>query len=1367
MKKSFVLIGIILIIGTICAGMEVQASTSSELYESTDAYYNYQKYANNYETPYSANLENNVTIDEMTGSLRLQETDISLPGKNGLDVNITRIYNNSDTGYKLNSKNDNKTSTYLGYLYESEAGYMYVYFDEEKYIDGAPVSFMAPRDISGHVWSANNVDKYGKSSAVSYDMIKRIQPKSNEKVVEYTKCSDNAVIFNGVNMGSFQDMGEFKLGDSFKLAWPRIVFDSTGHSGEFENENGEVFSFSLGDKTYDPEINEYDGRCFGKTGSDTTILRHKIEKFFKKERVYKGVTYTERVKDIDGKTYYFYQEDNSKISKIRLIEDIYGNTILYTYDEIGNVTITDTYDRKIKISRINLDTIIGNDYGESYTNMETRVSIENGDAKQEVVYKTYVESNNNNKIYDDKYIFEVKKKEAYDKSSADNSDCVTRYEMTRKQISVHECLYGSDDGRIFESIVSKHIPVLRLRGKDTYNIDKIVYPTGAYSLYEYSDDVKLNETEYVDYFIKASKVLSSKEILKYGICKNEYNYSYKSQADFTKYDLYNITTNTTEIKDALGTVKTVNYKGDNGTYRTVFEIQSKDSSGQIINDEKYTLQSSGVTFSRKIGNYSKGNTECKTKKVETNYFRDWGNMLLSESVGNRKTNYEYALVKPDGDVSYDYMGSIIGLRSVVNRIPELTTYKKDSDTTIKIENVFGTMDGTEVAKTVKYNPTLGDEFKEEYYEEQNLFFVRSSTYENDIEKSQKKYKYDSYGNIIKERTKANETGEEIVQTNAYDYSPNGELTITSTVKDVNQPDGSVNDIITIQKFDFLGNLVYVKDGNGGEWKYEYDMLGRVTKKINPLNKFESYIYDTVNNEVIVGFEFNDGDTETKYYKYDQLGNLSSVAYEDEDDSFTELARFEYDELNRLTKEIEFVDEQTQNTAVYSYDAKNRIISSVISGSNENGKEYQKYSYEYTDYDPSAEDEGVRIVAKIPEDSNYAAVKSYYDIESGNLLRETALSRKNNSVLYGAKYEYDYVDNAIKVQSGKDYGTNKYTALTTYDYANQVLTQTNSEGKTLQSKYDMAGRMVSNTNYLGNTTEYEYDALGQVIEQKVPFEDSVQVSTRNYYDGNGNMVKVETETGEPGAIEKKYNIIENIYNPDNTLQKAVQYNGNEVLETSYEYYNNGQVKQMKIGSDDPEITSYEYDPMNNVKRITDSMGLVTNIVPDRTGNVKQVTDKNGTKTTYEYTALGSLKQSKAEKDGKQEELSYTYDSGGNVVSMTDQTGTTEYKYDEMGRLSEETKGSIEKSYTYTTDGLVKTFKLTNNGKTEQNAEYSYDSLNRLENVLDKINTAMSSSYTYYDDGNIKSESKGGKVTAAYTYNKAGLLTDMTDGGYIYI
>lgn len=61
---------------------------------------------------------------------------------------------------------------------------------------------------------------------------------------------------------------------------------------------------------------------------------------------------------------------------------------------------------------------------------------------------------------------------------------------------------------------------------------------------------------------------------------------------------------------------------------------------------------------------------------------------------------------------------------------------------------------------------------------------------------------------------------------------------------LNQPDGSVNDIITIQKFDFLGNLVYVKDGNGGEWKYEYDMLGRVTKKINPLNKFESYFYDT-------------------------------------------------------------------------------------------------------------------------------------------------------------------------------------------------------------------------------------------------------------------------------------------------------------------------------------------------------------------------------------------------------------------------------------------------------------------------------------------------------------------------------------------
>lgn len=50
-----------------------------------------------FKAPYSAVQAGKEDINTMNGALNLSVTDISLPGINNFDLNLTRVYNNQDT----------------------------------------------------------------------------------------------------------------------------------------------------------------------------------------------------------------------------------------------------------------------------------------------------------------------------------------------------------------------------------------------------------------------------------------------------------------------------------------------------------------------------------------------------------------------------------------------------------------------------------------------------------------------------------------------------------------------------------------------------------------------------------------------------------------------------------------------------------------------------------------------------------------------------------------------------------------------------------------------------------------------------------------------------------------------------------------------------------------------------------------------------------------------------------------------------------------------------------------------------------------------------------------------------------------------
>ncbi|HID07776.1 MAG TPA: hypothetical protein EYP10_11595, partial [Armatimonadetes bacterium] len=106
------------------------------------------------------------------------------------------------------------------------------------------------------------------------------------------------------------------------------------------------------------------------------------------------------------------------------------------------------------------------------------------------------------------------------------------------------------------------------------------------------------------------------------------------------------------------------------------------------------------------------------------------------------------------------------------------------------------------------------------------------------------------------------------------------------------------------------------------------------------------------------------------------------------------------------------------------------------------------------------------------------------------------------------------------------------------------------------------------------------------------------------------------------------------------------------------------------------------------------------------------------------------------------FTYTYDSAGNTIKMTEADGSiTEWSYDELYRLIRETKydaqGNITHDVSYTYDGVGNRLSKTDN-ITGDVVNYSYDVMNRMEGY-------GGVSYSYDANGNTVSKSVNNQTT----------------------
>lgn len=288
-------------------------------------------------------------------------------------------------------------------------------------------------------------------------------------------------------------------------------------------------------------------------------------------------------------------------------------------------------------------------------------------------------------------------------------------------------------------------------------------------------------------------------------------------------------------------------------------------------------------------------------------------------------------------------------------------------------------------------------------------------------------------------------------------------------------------------------------------------------------------------------------------------------------------------------------------------------------------------------------------------------------------------------------------------------------------------------------YDWKGRPKISTNQDGTTREATYGGCGCAGGEIVTVRDEVNRYSKVYHDVLGRVTKSE----QLNADQSIYRTSTNIYNArdqvtSGTVQQGTSGSGQTTTMT-YDGFGRLSASHAPIQSTNT-VSSRTYNADDSIATTTDARGVVAIF----TYNNRHLT----TSVSYPNTAPSSVPETAS--------TSFTYDAANNRTSMTDGLGSVSYQFDQLSRMTSESRtftnlGMFTLSYGYNLAGLVTS--VTDPWSAQ--IGYTRDVTGRLTAITGSgysnvSQTGYASEFKYRAWGVLKSLTYGNGVPLALTY-----------------
>lgn len=943
---------------------------------------------------------------------------------------------------------------------------------------------------------------------------------------------------------------------------------------------------------------------------------------------------------VEQKIKQYYTNDGRLIR----IKDAYNNTIDFKYSQ------NSTYGRKL-LSQV-IDSI-GNSISITYTTGDVTITKGN----EIVKYKKRIESG--------KELLESV-------TDQEGRKTIYSYDLAPAKFN----LLGFDENR------AKSNPFALLT--------EVQHPTGAITQYSYEDAPKkryIGESSYQESYRISSRV----DKLLY---------------ESNEYSLYN-SNSVSYIGDYLqSNGQTHNFKTilSNGLTSTVYEYK-----------KQYTSEDQPVQYYLESEITSADGLE---KKVTNTYNKKVGNRSYAVAhptttiVSNNKNTDTLAT-----NIQFDDYGNVI---SSVNSNGALTTNVYDP-TKKWLLNSRKQVNDTQFLYTQYVRNTKGDVTETIVKKNDNNGEVISHT----------KNIIDVFGNITSVRL---ENGNKPSVT-MIEYSENHAFPIKQTAT-VTNVEGVNSEQSTRFTYDYSSGLLNKTiDGEGNEISYVHDKLGRLIKISYPNNLETTAEYNNIENIVTITDEVG----RKSYSKYNGLGWIVTEG-DIRLNAYDEKSTIHYDQYGRTISIVDVEGNQTQQM----YDNWSRLTKVIDANLSEFTTSYNDALREVTKVDAEGyhifekQDKFGQVLRKEEGDDgsnrNVLTINEYQPV-SGLLLKQTDANQVETS------FAYDVLGQLLSV-------TNSMNEVTSYQYdqLGQHIKTIYPDGAETQKSYNQVGNLIKETDSINGNNIYFYNGNGGLSKfiDKKGHEFNYQYNNRNMLITKQGPTETITfsynDDGTRSSMSDNTGTTEYDYDPLSGELLEVKYPDLNTISYTYNDYGLRNSAKLPFG----DVITYSYDDVNRLDSMSWNGLLQTDYQYYNNGKLKKEEQGNGSTIEIYYSNLSLTGINYLNSSGESEhELNYTYDLNRNITQikenkLEEQEETFNFTYDILNRI--ESSSQYNEEYSYDKRGNRQTLTTEAGLLPANNVAYEYDEWNRLSKVTQ-------------EDGSI----------VTYRYNGDNLLIEKTDAG----